>query len=311
MEGKIHISTDEAQTGAFRANADYFIKGLKETYVQNFYFDMALQQPAMTIATPIKDNRAKTIAVLAGRVNLDKIADIMIERSGLGETGETYLVNKFNLLVSKSRFIEGIEFKKVIRTEAVVDGLKGHSGYLHYTDYRNVPVIGVYRWIPQLELLLLVKMDEKEALQPISNLKFIILLVVLGSALLAVVIGIFLTRSISKPIIRTAFMMREIAHKKDFTRMLNIASQDEIGELALSFNEMTQNLRRTTTSVENLNREINERKRIEGALRKAEENYRMQFEGALDAILVADPQTGIIVTAILRQQDCLRWKNQS
>jgi PAS domain S-box-containing protein len=38
-----------------------------------------------------------------------------------------------------------------------------------------------------------------------------------------------------------------------------------------------------------------ERKKVEGQLRQAEEKYRIQFEGALDAIFVADAETGILI----------------
>ncbi|HAH31445.1 MAG TPA: hypothetical protein DCL44_03920 [Elusimicrobia bacterium] len=41
--------------------------------------------------------------------------------------------------------------------------------------------------------------------------------------------------------------------------------------------------------------DITGRKRAEDALCEAEEKYRMQFEGALDAIFVADPETGLLI----------------
>jgi PAS domain S-box-containing protein len=41
--------------------------------------------------------------------------------------------------------------------------------------------------------------------------------------------------------------------------------------------------------------DITERKKAEEELREAEENYRTQFEGAMDAIFVADAETGILV----------------
>ncbi len=41
--------------------------------------------------------------------------------------------------------------------------------------------------------------------------------------------------------------------------------------------------------------EASERKKAEEQLRSAEEKYRMQFEGALDAIFVADAETGILI----------------
>ncbi|MFH1213492.1 MAG: PAS domain S-box protein [Candidatus Neomarinimicrobiota bacterium] len=42
-------------------------------------------------------------------------------------------------------------------------------------------------------------------------------------------------------------------------------------------------------------RDITERKRIEDALKKSEERYRKQFEEAIDAIFIADAETGILI----------------
>jgi two-component system sensor kinase FixL len=293
LDGRIHLSTDKVQEGKFKLDEPYFIEGRNGTYLQNFYYDVALLQPAITIATPIKDNQEKVVGVLAGRVDLNGISNIMTERSGLGETGETYLVNKFNLLVSKSRFTEGIEFKKVIHTEEVKDCLKGNNGYGHYNNYRNVSTLGVYRWLPERELCLLVEIDKAEAFMPINRLKFIILLIGIGSIFLTIIIGLFLTQTITKPIISLRDAAVRIGEGRLDTQ-IEIKKKDEIGDLAAAFNQMTGNLRKTTTSIDNLNQEIAERKKAEEQLRKAEEKYRMQFEGALDAIFVADAETGII-----------------
>jgi hypothetical protein len=165
--GKTIVSTDETEVGKIKS---YKYLKEKETHFHNFYYDLELQQPVMSITTPIKDNNEKIIGVLVGLINLEGISDIMIERSGLGETGETYLVNKFNLLVSESRFIEGIEFKKLIRTKDVEGCAEKNEGYEIYNDYRDLPVIGVYRWIPEIEICLIAKMDQKEAYGPIDRL---------------------------------------------------------------------------------------------------------------------------------------------
>jgi PAS domain S-box-containing protein len=44
-----------------------------------------------------------------------------------------------------------------------------------------------------------------------------------------------------------------------------------------------------------ISKDITERKKMEEALRESEEKYRMQFEEALDAIFLADAETGIII----------------
>jgi len=54
----------------------------------------------------------------------------------------------------------------------------------------------------------------------------------------------------------------------DLTHRVKIKSHDEIGLLADSFNKMTEDLKRTTTSISNLNKEIEERKRAEEKIRR-------------------------------------------
>jgi signal transduction histidine kinase len=97
----------------------------------------------------------------------------------------------------------------------------------------------------------------------IQIIKLLSLVYFVGIILIVPITILVVVRGIINPIQRTAFMMRQIAREKDFTRMLNVESQDEIGDLASSFNEMTTNLRKTTTSIDNLNREIAVRKKAE------------------------------------------------
>jgi PAS domain S-box-containing protein len=73
-----------------------------------------------------------------------------------------------------------------------------------------------------------------------------------------------------------------------------VRSNDELGQLTAAFNHMAENLGATTVSRDKLAVEIVERRRVEEALRETEEKYRIQFEGALDAIFVADAETGLL-----------------
>jgi signal transduction histidine kinase len=58
--------------------------------------------------------------------------------------------------------------------------------------------------------------------------------------------------------------------KGDLTTKIPVHSKDEIGELAAAFNQMTEDLKRTTTSITNLNSEIVNRKRLENIVLQSE-----------------------------------------
>jgi HAMP domain-containing protein len=64
------------------------------------------------------------------------------------------------------------------------------------------------------------------------------------------------------PLKQIGIIVGQVA-KGDLSARITLDSQDEIGELARTFNAMTKELQSRTTSIENLNNEITERKKFE------------------------------------------------
>ncbi|HBR19625.1 MAG: hypothetical protein A2Y13_01570 [Planctomycetes bacterium GWC2_45_44] len=100
----------------------------------------------------------------------------------------------------------------------------------------------------------------------VQIVKLLSIIYFIGIALIVPATVLVVVRGIINPIKSIASMMRQITYKRDFTQVLKTERRDEIGDLAASFNEMTENLRQTTTSIENLNREIEERQKAESEL---------------------------------------------
>lgn len=144
----------------------------------------------------------------------------------------------------------------------------------------------------------------------------VILIVVLLCSLVAFLVSSRLQNIISRPILSLAEVAKAVSEQKDYSTRAVKRSEDEVGLLIDAFNEMLEQIQhrdaelvdakeklevrvkeRTadlTTANEQLTQEIAVRKKIEEQLRKAEEKYRTQFEGALDAIFVSDVETGIL-----------------
>ena len=108
------------------------------------------------------------------------------------------------------------------------------------------------------------------------------------------ILYVFSSKHIVKPIVELATVTRKLSGK-NLNYKIPCSSKDEIGELAKTFNQMIENLSTTTTSVDNLNKEIADRKEVEKQLRESEEKYRKQFEGAMDAIFLANCKTGFLI----------------
>ncbi len=85
--------------------------------------------PAAFVATPIYDGGSQPVGVLAFQMPLDQIADIMQSTTGLGETGEAYLVGDDKLMRTQSRFSTAntiLETK--VETDQVTRAIGGETG---------------------------------------------------------------------------------------------------------------------------------------------------------------------------------------
>ena len=200
LNGEIMISTDGQSNGENRAYRDYFTAGRDNTHVEGVYYSVNLNQPAMTIGTPIRGDNGELIGVMAGRLELDELSRIMEEQSGLSQTEDTYLVNTSNFFVTEPRFGDSFAMHKTVQTEGVIAGLAGEDGIALYDNYRGIPVIGAYKWLPEYQMCLVTEIDQSEAFAPIENTGKILVGVVCGVVVLLIIAAYFIARNIVSPV---------------------------------------------------------------------------------------------------------------
>ncbi len=114
----------------------------------------------------------------------------------------------------------------------------------------------------------------------------IILLLTFGPALILLLGS--LTTMLTSPLAVILNTMKHITQSRDLQERVNIKSHDEIGEIAGAFNQMTADLQHSTTSIDNLNREVTERKKTEEKLTQLLSLYTATLESTADGILVVD-----------------------
>lgn len=125
--------------------------------------------------------------------------------------------------------------------------------------------------------------SEKHIEELVDNTIELILLIIAIVLAAVCVLAFIFSSVITSPIRKLTYAAKEIGDGKLDTD-INIESNDEIGELAASFNNMIRNLTNSMTSIQILNREIAERKKAEDALQKSEERYRNVVEDQTDII---------------------------
>ncbi len=264
LEGKVLLSTEgESQEDKILSAQPYFQQGLLGPFVQEPTLFRSLGRMLVVFSQPVQDRDGKVVGVLAGRASLEALNAIMVERSGLGETGETYLVGDNGALLTEARFgAEDWQYGmagEYVRSEAVEQALETRqSGLLKsYESYYDEAVIGFYRWVSELRVVVVSEQRLSEALAASEEVISQSIAVVVGAGVFAVVISLFVSGGIINPLSRLAETVSRIA-SGEFTLLADIERRDEIGDLARAFNAMTAQLR---DLIDNLERRVLERTR--------------------------------------------------
>jgi methyl-accepting chemotaxis protein len=128
--------------------------------------DMTSYEPsagaaAMFVAIALHDDEDKFIGVLALQLPTDRILGIMAYTSGMGQSGETYVVGQDLLMRSDSRFSsESTVLIQSVDSATVRMALEGERGRAVIADYRGIDVwsayvpldIGNFRWAIMAEI---------------------------------------------------------------------------------------------------------------------------------------------------------------
>ena len=252
IHGHILGSSDPIQIGKLVTTQPYFRNSLVRNYIQSPYYRTDKDTLTMVVTHPLIDQgRGQTVGVLVGRLDLSTLEQIMTQRSGLGESGETYLVSiENNNFLTPSHF-SGYPLAHAYHSEAIDQVLAGEDGSAMYEDYRNPPVtvFGAYRWIPELQAGLVAKIDRAEALAAFSQALSLSIIVTIMTILLAGVVGFYRVSRISEPIMGVTRAVTRVT-VGDINQRVEIPERNEIGLLAHAFNTMTQHLRNLIDSLE-------------------------------------------------------------
>jgi len=234
--------------------------------------------PAAFIASPILDN-GKKIGVLIFQMPIDRINNIMTHEqhwasSGLGASGETYLVGSDYTMRSMSRFlledpnayfdlissIESIpqESKDAIRTKSTSIGLQpvktqgttaaieGNKGFAIFPDYRNISVLSAYSPlnIEGLQWAIMSEIDKEEAFKHSSELKNKILIIVIGAIIITLIIAItcasILTKQLIGPLEVFSTTISTINKTSDLSQRVGVKGDDEVAQSAKAINSLLQ-----------------------------------------------------------------------
>ncbi len=195
--GKIKLATEKNLVGMDVSREDYFVEAKKNgvfvsdvkastTPILSEFGKVERNIPTLFVSSVIQEANGTFSGVLVFRVDTAELNKLM-QGIEIGESGEAYLINSEGVLITESRFVielkrngmikdrtalelKGINPKTGRLTKGIVECLSGGEGYdvTGYPDYRGVPVLGTWCWIPEYEWGIVVEIDLDEAFRKSS-----------------------------------------------------------------------------------------------------------------------------------------------
>jgi len=167
--------------------------------------------PAGFIALPLT-TRSGVSVVVALQLSIEKISEVMQQRAGMGETGESYLIGS-DLLMRSDSYLDpeghsvGASFSGTVKNNGVDTvgaklAIKGEVGQKIIIDYNGNPVLSAYTPVDVngIRWALLSEIDVAEAFESIYTLYWSIAIVVMLFIVVIFAVALVITKSITTPL---------------------------------------------------------------------------------------------------------------
>jgi methyl-accepting chemotaxis protein len=224
---------DSALAKAFRSARDTPRRG----HVS--FLDLAKYGPADAavnfVATPILDAQDRLEGVLAFRVSVTAINEILNNPAGMGKTGESYLVGQ-DMVMRSDPHRNGTQtaLRQRVDSDAVRKALAGNSGAIQTINHRGAAVASAFSPIlfDGANFAVISEKAVSEILASSSSMAMV--LAVVGTVILLVTgaIGFAVSRGLSNPIRRMADALTRLANQDTSVDFPDIGRRDEIGVMS-------------------------------------------------------------------------------
>ena len=261
-----------------------FAEGKNRVYLSDVFISKAIgNKPAMLVTAPAVDFDGEFIGVIVFEVDMNIIYRMIQDVTGLGDTGEVLVGKKKGnevVFLNPLRHDPDAALKRGVPLGGelggpIQEGAQGRKGASRLQDYRGKNVIAAWRYLPSIDWGMVAKIDTEEAFADIKKLRNLVLVILVSVFLLCGIIAFSIAQSISVPI-QTLSQGAEIIGSGNLDHKIGSHRKDEIGQLSRTFDKMTEDLKKITSSRDELNREITERKRAEEEILRLNEDLKYQ-----------------------------------
>ena len=213
----------------------------------------------------------------------------------LEPTGETFLADGEGYFVTKPRYPSTQGHSHPISARPMRSCLSGQGREVIDSDYRNVNTIMGFRFIPEFgSACIMAHIDRDRAFAPLKVLQQRLIIAMLVFGMILIIVTVYVAKTIVRPVTRLTNVARAIA-TGDYAARAEVVGNDEISELAASFNFMTGQLYEQSAILEDQVRERT--KKLEQTQQETAALLRRNqalMKNSLDGITIMDAQGNLV-----------------
>ncbi len=260
-QGKQIVSTSRLSQSASGILADKLpantIDQIRQgkNYISPVYIDVNTSEPLSVFAVPIKNVFGDFEGVLAAEVNLKFMWELM-DQIKVGQNGYAYVVDDRGMLIAfkdTARVLgeNDLSKKQILKVDEFLANLTSPnvSKVETFTGIYQTRVVGTYVPLGTPTWAVITEVPWDEAFQPINQIMLWTSLITLASGIVALLIGYFLARRLSVPLVNLMTTANRIANGERELQA-EVAGPREVASLAVAFNEMTGQLQQTLGNLE-------------------------------------------------------------
>lgn len=259
----------------FRQTVDSKLPFISEPYIST----QAHRHPAIMLTVPVQDEKGQLIAILAGSFDLLKDNFLgTLSRTTIGDSGYVYIYNTNRTIILHP------ELGRVLKQD-VPEGInpmfdqaiQGFEGTAETVNLRGVSCLSTFKRLRSTNWIMATNHPVSEVYAPVTEARrYFAIATLIGTAVL--IVGIWLVVGyLLKPLARFTRHVETLGEKMGQDRFSGGFANDEIGALAMAFNNMLGELDAQKASLE-----------------KSEELYRTVTDFASDMVFWRSPQGNIL-----------------
>jgi signal transduction histidine kinase len=279
-----------------------------ETYVGPVRIDDITSEPMVVLAVPVEDAFGDIRGTVAAEMNLKFMWDL-VGRLRIGRSGRAYVVNECGDLIASvdiGRVLKGENLAHLPEVDEFVR--RGQLVRRNTADtvvgIQGDRVVATHVPLGRPDWAVVVELPIAEAYARVFFGAGLSAGVIVLSSILATMIGLFLAKRITRPIVSLTRAVAKVS-AGDLDATIAVESGDEVGQLAAGFNQMIVDLKKTTVSRNALAVEVAERRRAEAGLSKARARLQREVDEKNDFLRVVSHDLGAPLRNVMGMVDSI------